>query len=36
MVTGTDKMGYVTFDREVVSGANPIAANALGNKFVRC
>ncbi|TFK88228.1 hypothetical protein K466DRAFT_598819 [Polyporus arcularius HHB13444] len=34
VLTGTDKVGYVTFDLEVVSGANPMAANALDNKFV--
>lgn len=28
------KAGKITVDREVVSGANPMAANALGDKFV--
>jgi putative intracellular protease/amidase len=28
------KMGNITVDREVVSGANPLAVNALGDKFV--
>jgi putative intracellular protease/amidase len=27
-------LGTITVDREVVSGANPMAANALGDKFV--
>ncbi|EJF62610.1 hypothetical protein DICSQDRAFT_169002 [Dichomitus squalens LYAD-421 SS1] len=35
MLTGTDKkLAGTTVDREVVSGANPMAANALGAKFV--
>ncbi|KAI0637358.1 ThiJ/PfpI family protein [Trametes polyzona] len=35
MVTTTaKKAGGITVDREVVSGANPMAANALGSKFV--
>ncbi|KAI0695416.1 ThiJ/PfpI family protein [Cerioporus squamosus] len=35
MVTGTDKkLGDITVDHEVISGANPMAANALGTKFV--
>ncbi|KAI0747660.1 ThiJ/PfpI family protein [Daedaleopsis nitida] len=35
MLTGMGKkMGGITVDREVVSGANPMAANALGTKFV--
>ena len=35
MVTGTSqKLGSITVDREVVSGANPMAASALGAKFV--
>ncbi|KAI0713411.1 ThiJ/PfpI family protein [Earliella scabrosa] len=29
------KMGGITVDREVVSGANPMAANALGTQFVQ-
>lgn len=29
-----EKVGYITVDREVVSGGNPMAANALGDKFV--
>lgn len=28
------KVGTITVDREVVSGANPMAADALGAKFV--
>lgn len=28
------KIGKITVDREVVSGANPMAADALGDKFV--
>jgi putative intracellular protease/amidase len=28
------KVGYITVDREVVSGANPLAAASLGDKFV--
>jgi putative intracellular protease/amidase len=28
------KLGAITVDREVVSGSNPMAANALGEKFV--
>jgi len=35
MVEGVgEKLGYVTTDREVVSGGNPLAANALGDKFL--
>jgi putative intracellular protease/amidase len=35
MVEGVSTaMGYITTDREVVSGANPMAADALGKKFV--
>ena len=35
MVTGTSqKLGSITVDREVVSGANPMATSALGAKFV--
>ncbi|KAI0328107.1 ThiJ/PfpI family protein [Cubamyces sp. BRFM 1775] len=35
MVTTTSKkLGDITVDREVVSGANPMAVNALGSKFV--
>ncbi|EIW60745.1 ThiJ/PfpI family protein [Trametes versicolor FP-101664 SS1] len=32
--TAGKKMGGITVDREVVSGANPMAATALGNKFI--
>ncbi|KAH9857703.1 ThiJ/PfpI family protein [Lenzites betulinus] len=32
--TAAKKLGGITVDREVVSGANPMAANALGTKFV--
>jgi putative intracellular protease/amidase len=28
------KLGSITVDREVVSGANPMAAAALGDKFI--
>jgi len=35
MVTGTrEKFGSITVDRELVSGANPMAAQVLGEKFV--
>ncbi|KAH8102862.1 ThiJ/PfpI family protein [Cristinia sonorae] len=35
MITGTgQKLGSITVDREVVSGANPLAADALGTQFV--
>lgn len=35
MVTGVqEKFGSITVDRELVSGANPMAAQALGDKFV--
>lgn len=35
MQTGaTKKMGGITVDREVVSGANPFAVKALGSQFV--
>lgn len=35
MVTGAaQKTGAITVDREVVSGSNPLAAEALGKKFV--
>lgn len=35
MITGTsNKMGSITVDRELVSGANPMAASSLGAKFV--
>jgi putative intracellular protease/amidase len=35
MVTGLSTMaGSITVDREVVSGGNPMAANALGDKFI--
>lgn len=35
MVTGLGTMaGSITVDREVVSGGNPMAANALGEKFI--
>jgi len=34
MVVGMgQKLGAITVDRELVSGANPLAANALGDKF---
>ncbi|KAH6647272.1 ThiJ/PfpI family protein [Truncatella angustata] len=29
-----EKLGYITVDREVISGGNPLAANALGDKFI--
>ena len=32
--TAGKKLGGITIDREVVSGANPMAAEALGSKFV--
>jgi putative intracellular protease/amidase len=35
MVEGAgEKVGAITVDREVVSGGNPMAADALGNKFL--
>ena len=35
MVVGVGTaLGSITVDREVVSGANPLAANALGAKFI--
>lgn len=35
MVTGLqEKVGYITTDREVISGGNPLAAVSLGEKFV--
>lgn len=35
MVEGVgEKVGYITVDREVISGGNPMAANALGDKFI--
>ncbi|KAF2199082.1 ThiJ/PfpI family protein [Delitschia confertaspora ATCC 74209] len=35
MVEGIgEKIGAITVDREVVSGGNPMAADALGNKFL--
>lgn len=35
VVTGVgEMMGGITVDREVVSGGNPMAANALGDKFL--
>ncbi|KUI54873.1 Molecular chaperone Hsp31 and glyoxalase 3 [Cytospora mali] len=30
-----EKAGAITVDREVVSGGNPLAANALGDKFLK-
>jgi putative intracellular protease/amidase len=30
-----EKAGYVTVDREVVSGGNPLAANSLGENFIK-
>jgi len=36
MVEGVaQKVGYITVDREVVSGANPMAANAMADKFIQ-
>ncbi|KAF2875184.1 class I glutamine amidotransferase-like protein [Massariosphaeria phaeospora] len=36
MVEGAgEKMGQITVDREVVSGGNPFAADALGDKFLQ-
>ncbi|KAG9526443.1 ThiJ/PfpI family protein [Aureobasidium sp. EXF-12298] len=36
MVEGlAQKVGYITVDREVVSGANPMAADAMGDKFIQ-
>ncbi|KAH9930894.1 class I glutamine amidotransferase-like protein [Fomitopsis serialis] len=32
--TAGKKLGGITIDREVVSGANPMAADALGSKFI--
>ena len=29
-----EKFGAITVDKEVVSGGNPMAANALGDKFL--
>jgi len=29
-----EKVGYITVDREVISGGNPLAANPLGDKFL--
>ncbi len=35
MLTGIGKkLGGITVDRELVSGANPLAANSLGSKFI--
>ena len=35
MISGmSEKLGNIIVDREVVSGANPMAANALGIQFV--
>ncbi|KAI4759927.1 ThiJ/PfpI family protein [Aureobasidium sp. EXF-3400] len=35
MVEGVaQKVGYITVDREVVSGDNPMAANAMADKFI--
>ena len=34
VTTASKKLGAITVDREVVSGANPMAVNALGSKFV--
>lgn len=31
----TKSMGSITVDREVVTGDNPMAANALGDKFLK-
>ncbi|KAI7970817.1 hypothetical protein EIK77_007997 [Talaromyces pinophilus] len=36
MVEGVrEKVGYITIDREVVTGGNPMAADDLGKQFVR-
>jgi putative intracellular protease/amidase len=29
-----EKLGYITVDREVISGGNPLAANPLAEKFI--
>lgn len=29
------KMGSITVDRELISGANPMAANSIGAEFVK-
>jgi len=36
MIEGAqEKLGYITVDREVVSGGNPLAANGLGDQFLK-
>ncbi|KAI9150640.1 ThiJ/PfpI family protein [Paramyrothecium foliicola] len=36
MVEGLkEKAGYITVDREVISGGNPLAANSLGERFIQ-
>ena len=36
MVEGArEKLGYITVDREVVTGGNPMAAGDLGKQFVK-
>jgi putative intracellular protease/amidase len=36
MVEGVkEKLGYITVDREVVSGGNPLAANSLGEQMLK-
>jgi putative intracellular protease/amidase len=36
MVEGlAEKVGYITVDREVISGGNPMAANPLGDQFLK-
>lgn len=36
MVEGArEKVGYITVDREVVTGGNPMAADSLGKQFVK-
>lgn len=36
MIEGSrEKVGYITVDKEVVSGGNPIAAASLGSQFVK-
>lgn len=35
MVEGmAEKLGYITVDRELISGGNPMALNPLGEKFI--
>lgn len=36
MVEGPrEKVGNITVDRELVTGGNPLAANALGDQFLK-